>query len=46
MVEKIKYYLHLKISIMANNEKRNFWVKIILYVGTAIASFFTGGAIG
>ena len=30
---------------MANGEKRNFWVKLALYVATAIASFFTGGAI-
>lgn len=43
----IKQYLfYLKVNIMANGEKRNFWVKLILYVGTAIASFFTGGAIG
>lgn len=27
---------------MANNEKRNFWVRLIIGVGTAIASFFTG----
>jgi len=31
---------------MANGEKKTFWIKLLIYVGTAIASFFTGGAIG
>ena len=42
----IKYLIHINLNIMATSEKRNFWVKLILYVGTAIASFFTGGAVG
>lgn len=42
----IKYLIHIGSNIMASDEKRNFWVKLILYVATAIASFFTGGAVG
>ncbi len=42
----IKYLIHINLNIMANGEKKNFWIKLILYVGTAIASFFTGGAVG
>ena len=42
----IKYLIHIDLNIMASGEKRNFWIKLILYVGTAIASFFTGGAVG
>lgn len=42
----VKYLIHINLRIMANGEKRNFWVKLLLYVGTAIASFFTGGAVG
>lgn len=42
----IKYLIHINLNIMANGEKRNFWIQLALYVGTAIASFFTGGAVG
>lgn len=42
----VKYLININLRFMANGEKRNFWVKLLLYVGTAIASFFTGGAVG
>lgn len=28
------------------SNKRNFWIKLVVYIATAIGSFLTGGAIG